>query len=226
MIKNTELLYRKAKEFQDKRSDLNKKYEKDLQSIERFKGSQGYEADMKKLKDQYEADMKKLIEENRHDLFDVLGYMMTAIQKRSISAPSAEQLNLLNLLKMKENVTLEECERIAEAVKDNPIALSIVTETAHKHGIMRSFNHLCPEMTNESAYESVKSLKNWLQDFIQYDTTKASRTAKRYHDEHYGMSEIQLTKRRLFSDQKEFYQEIFPDDWTLEQFTKIVDAED
>ena len=40
MISNTELLYVKAKQFQDKRVKIVEDYEKAFQALERFKGSQ------------------------------------------------------------------------------------------------------------------------------------------------------------------------------------------
>ena len=149
---------------------------------------------------------------------------MDAIGRRSVSAPTNDQVNLLNVLKMKKKVTLEECQRTAEAVKDNPIAISVVTEIAHDHGIMQSFDYLCPEMSSQRASEIVTGMKNTLEDFLQYDTTRASRLAKEYHDTHYGATEGGLTKRRLFTDQADFYREEGFDPETLRQFSEIVDA--
>jgi hypothetical protein len=149
---------------------------------------------------------------------------MDAVGRRSVTAPTNDQINLLNVLKMKKKVTLEECQRTAEAVKDNPIAVSVVTEIAHDHGIMQSFDYLCPEMSSQRASDIVTGLKNGLEDFLQYDTTRASRLAKKYHEEHYGAVEGGLTKRKLFTDQADFYREEGFDPETLRQFSEIVDA--
>lgn len=224
MIKNTELYFKKMKAFQDKRSEIMETYEKELQSIERFKGSTGYDDEKKKLKEKLEEDLSSLRDEYRPGLLVVLGGMMDAIGKRSVSAPTSDQVNLLSVLKMKRKVTLEECQRTAEAVKNNPIAVSVVTEIAHDHGIMHSFDHLCPEMSSQRASEIVTGMKNNLEDFLQYDTTKASRIAKDYHDRLYGETESGLTKRRLFTNQAEFYREEGFDPETLRQFSEIVDA--
>lgn len=224
MIRNTELYFVKMKAFQDKRAELTEAHDKIVKSLERFKGSKGYEEDLKKENDRFEAELKALRDEYRPGIQTVFGGMMDAIGKRSVSAPTNDQVNLLNILKMKKKVTLEECQRTAEAVKDNPIAVSIVTEIAHDHGIMRSFDKLCPEMSSQRATDIVTSLKNGLEDFLQYDTTRASRLAKKYHDAHYGETEGNLTKRRLFTDKDDFYRSEGFDPETLRQFSEIVDA--
>ncbi len=224
MITNTELYYAKMKAFQDKRAELTEAHDKKVKSLERFKGSKGYEEDLKKENDRFEAEMTALRDEYRPGLLTVIGGMMDAIGKRSVSAPTNDQVNLLNVLKMKKRVTLEECQRTAEAVKDNPIAVSVVTEIAHDHGIMQSFDYLCPEMSSQKASDIVTGLKNGMEDFLQYDTTRASRIAKKYHEEHYGAVEGGLTKRKLFTDQADFYREEGFDPETLRQFSEIVDA--
>lgn len=224
MITNTELYYAKMKEFQDKRAELTEAHDKKVKSLERFKGSKGYEEDLKKENDRFEAEMTALRDEYRPGLLTVIGGMMDAIGRRSVSAPTNDQVNLLNVLKMKKKVTLEECQRTAEAVKDNPIAVSVVTEIAHDHGIMQSFDYLCPEMSSQKASDIVTGLKNGMEDFLQYDTTRASRIAKKYHEEHYGAVEGGLTKRKLFTDQADFYREEGFDPETLRQFSEIVDA--
>jgi len=225
MITNTELLYLKMKQFQDKRVELVEKYEEGLQSIERFKGSPGYNDEEKKLKDQYEADLIALVGEYRPGFLTIFGGMMDAIGRRSISAPTNDQINLLNVLKMKRKVTLEELQRTAEAVKDNPIAISVLNEIAQDHGVMRSFDSLCPEMSSQRASEIVTGMKNGLDDYLQHDTTKASRVADQYYHKHYGTSEGKLTKRRLFTDKADFYREIGLEGETLRQFSEIVDGE-
>lgn len=224
MITNTELYYAKMKAFQDKRAELTEAHDKKVKSLERFKGSKGYEEDLKKENERFEAELTALRDEYRPGLLTVIGGMMDAIGRRSVSAPTNDQVNLLNVLKMKKRVTLEECQRTAEAVKDNPIAVSVVTEIAHDHGIMQSFDYLCPEMSSQKASDIVTGLKNGMEDFLQYDTTRASRIAKKYHEEHYGAVEGGLTKRKLFTDQADFYREEGFDPETLRQFSEIVDA--
>lgn len=225
MITNTELFYTKAKQFQDKRIEIMEGYEKSRKTLDRFKGSQGYEEDLKKLDEKLEKDLADLRNEYRPGFNVILGSMLDAVGRRSVSAPTNEQINLLNVLKMKKKVTLEECQRTAEAVKDNPIAISVVTEIAHDHGIMNSFDHLCPEMSSQRASDVVKSMKSGIEDFLEHDTNRASRIAKKYYNEMYGKTEGGLTKRKLFGTKEEFYSDNMGlDADSFRQFSEIVDA--
>ena len=223
MITNTELYYTKMKGFQDKRAELTEAHEAKMKKLEPFKGSKAYDEELKKENELFGAEMTALQEKYRPELQTVFGGMIDAIGRRSVSAPTTDQVNLLNVLKMKKKVTLEECQRTAEAVKNNPIAVSLVTEIAHDHGIMQGFDHLCPEMSSQRASDIVTSLKTETEDFLQFDTTRASRLAKRYHDVHYGETEGGLKKRRLFTNQDEFFRSIGLEGETLRQFSEIVD---
>ena len=223
---NTELFYKKMQAFQDRRIEIVEAYEKDLENLKRFEGSEGYKEDRKKLDEKHEAELKQLQNEYRPGIWMAFGGMVDAIGRRTVSAPTNDQVNLLNVLKMKRKVTLEECQRVAESVKDNPIAVSLVTEIAHDHGLMHSFDYLCPEMSSQTASDIVGTLKEFANDFLQYDTSKASRVAKEYHDVRYGDSGFKPSKRRRFEDQDSFYYKTlnFTED-SFKLFSDIVNQE-
>lgn len=221
----TKLFYEKAKRFQDEREKLTKAHDATVQYLERFAGSQGYDDEMQKENDRFETAMKNLRDESRPGLTMALSGMTDAIGKRTVKAPTADQINLLNILTMKKKVTVEELTRIAETIKDNPVALSLLTEIAHDHGIPRSFESICPEMSSTTAMSIVQGMRDGLEDYLMYDTTKASRSAVRFHEEHYGGKvEGGLKKRKLFDDIDGFYSEMYGmDETTLDKFSEIVD---
>ena len=61
MISNTQTLYELLKDFQDKRSALVADYEHSLNVMEKYKGSEGYEEDIKKLQEAHEKEDLQLI---------------------------------------------------------------------------------------------------------------------------------------------------------------------
>jgi hypothetical protein len=214
------------KEYQDKRERLVKNYENGVRDLERFKGSRGYNEDLKKLTDKFEDDRKKLIEEYAPGINASLGGMLDAIGKRTVEAPTTEQVNLLNVLKMKRRVTLEELQRVAETVKGNPIALSLVTEIAQDHGIIHSFEDLNPEMSSSAASEIVQTLKDSVGDFLNYDTSKAARLAKDYHERFYGATDQELPKRETFEDKEGCFRQLCGlEGDSLKVFCEIADGE-
>ena len=225
MISNSELYYTKMKEFQDKRVELTDAHDKKVKTLERFQGSTGYEEDMKEENKRFEDELKALRDEYRPTFNTIFSGMFEAIGRRSVSAPTNDQVNLLNVLKMKKKVTLEDCQRTAEAVKDNPIAVSIVTEIAHDHGIMHSFDNLCPEMSSQRASDIVTGMKQGLEDYLLYDTTRASRIVAKHNETMYGVTDVKLPKRKIFTNQEEFYRDtVGLEGETFRLFSEIIDA--
>lgn len=222
-MKNTELFYRQAKTFQDKRAAIMDRYGKDKQALERYKGSQGYAEELEQIETKHKAELKALVNECRPGMQTVLKSMLENIGSRTMPAPTTEQVNLLNVLKMKEHVTVEDCQRVAEAVKDNPLAVSVVTDIAHEKGILQSFDNVCTEMSSKRAGEIVTTLSHEIEDFLQHDTTRASRLAQNYAAEHYGNTASNLTKRQLFTSEAEFYSTVGLEGETLQRFSEIVD---
>ena len=208
MIKNTDAFFKKAKEYQDKRAQIMTKYENDMQKLEVYKGSEGYSRDIKALQDTRDADLKALKDEYRPGFMTTLDGMTEAIGKRTVSAPTNDQSNLLNALRMRKKVSRSDLQRVAETVKDNPIALGIVTEISHDQGYPYSYDHLCKELSSEKASEIVDGLRSGLEDFMSYDTKKISRLEERYQADLYGQTGNALVKRDLFSDREGCFREI------------------
>ena len=224
MLSNTDYLFHLAKEFQDLREALTSAFEASVRMKEKYKGSAGYQEEIKKLQADYDSQLSALRDEYRYKLSNALGYMSQAISKRTVKPPTNEQLLILELLKMRKKPTEEECSRAAQAVSDNPIAVKIVSEIAQEVGIMRNYDNMCPEMSTEAAMNVINTLAAGIKDFISFDTTKASRMENRIHVEHYGGEGRPLTKRALFSDKEGCYMELAKiDEETLKKFSDIVD---
>lgn len=227
MITNTDLFYTKAKQFQDRRTEIVEEYENKARMLEKFKGSAGYDMEMQELTKAKNGKIKAIQEEYRPIFQAIFSGMMDAIGRRSMKAPTNEQVNLLNMLKMKRRVTAEEVERVAAAVKDNPIAISVLQDIAVDHNLPGSLAGISDEMTSEKAATVVSEMLSGMEDYLMYDTTRASRMAKEYHEAHYGESRAKLTKRALFSNKSEcFYEFTGMDSASLAQFSSIVDGQE
>ena len=63
---------------------------------------------------------------------------------------------------------------------------------------------MCPIMDNESALAAVENLRDGVNDFIKYDSSRASRVAQRYYRINQGI-ELETTPRRAFSEKSECF---------------------
>lgn len=228
MIRNTEAFYARAKQFQDKRTQMVSDYEKKLDSMKRYEGSKGYQEDLEKLQKAHREDLKALQNEYRASLRTILKGMNEALSRRKINPPTNDQLNLIHLLKTRDKVSRGELDRVAEMVKDNGIAMGVIQEVARANGIMKNYESMCTEMSSSYAQRVINGISDGLEDWLQYDTKKVGRIAQRYHAEHYSspVDERALPKRELFKDKAGCYSDLAGLDHDgLRLFSEAVDAE-
>lgn len=229
MISNTELFFAKALKFQEKRSALVEAYETKLKGLEKFRGSAGYDQEVKALKKKHEADLTALREEYEPGFRTVLDAMVAAIGRRNLTPPTADQVATLQVLKMKRRVTADDIARAAQTVKDSRLALDVLADIAQEHGVPHSgFDDLCPEMSTADALRAVDNLRSGINDFMTHDTKKISRIAADYYARHYGDNggnETALPKREQFTDREGCFREIGGiDAGAMEMLTPLVNA--
>lgn len=209
---NTEWLYTQAKAYQDKRRAIMNEYETRLYSLEDTKGSKYYQDETKKAEDKRDEALKALQIEYNETFTKIIKAMNEANARRTMKAPTEDELRLISALKMRENISENELTMIANAVKGNGLCLSIVQETAKKNNIMR--NYCSFEEGKEMPFAAVESeingLASSLRDFVSYDTTKAARLERKMHETHYGINPDApaLPKRALFNDKAGCFKEL------------------
>lgn len=221
----SELFFVYAKEFQNKRAELTAAYDERVARLERYAGSQGYEEDVARIRKEEGAALTVLQDEYRPHLYRTLDRMKEAIDKRKMDPPEDWMVNMLQILKMKEDITEEDLDRVAESVGSCGLALDVVQEIAKKHGIPGDYRRKSREMSSRYAHDIVVSLRSGVSDFIQYDTTKSSRIAdSRYMEMH--NSHAPMRKRPLFTTQEGCYEALcgLSGD-SLDQFKGIIDAD-
>ena len=226
MIKNTEAFYARARQYQDKRAQLVSDYEKKLESLKKYEGSKGYQEDLEKLKKAHSDDLTALQDEYRASLKTILKGMEDALSRRKVNPPTNDQLNLIHLLKMRDKVSQEELDRVAEMVRDNGIAMGVIQEVARANNIMKNYESMCSEMSSSYAQKVIKGMSDGLEDWIMYDTPRAGRLANQYYHEHYGTPERELQKRPLFEDMAGCFEDLAGLDHDgLKLFSEAVDTE-
>lgn len=206
-MKNTDLFFIRAKEFQGKRAGLVDAYEKKMQALEDTKGSRFFDDESKKAEEIKEEALKALKDEYNGYFRASLEAMSKANESRQMIPPTEEELRVLQMLKLKDKPTEAEFAAAANTLKGNPTCLSILTEMSHKAGYMRGYHSEAKEMPVDVADETIKGLHSSLRDFMDYDTTKAARLARAHKDNFYGVAPDApaLPKRRLFETKEECF---------------------
>ena len=238
MIKNTDLFYARAKEYQDKRKSIIDAYEKRITELADAKGSKYYTDETTKAETAKNDALEALKSEYR-GYFDIsLKAMSDANNARGITPPSQDQLAILQALKMRSKPTNDteraafqrELDRVANSCADNAMAISVINDIARDCGMIRGYHSTANEMSIQDADRFITNLKAALPDFMEHDTSRAARVAADYHAQHYGTTgdERPLPKRALFEDKAGCYAELTHDYLTgdgLTAFCAAVDGE-
>lgn len=222
-MKNSENLFFHAKKYQDERKAIIDAYEKKMLSLEDARGSKLYEKESAKAADERDKALNSLQAEYKGGFDSILKEMRNVSESRGATPPTEDELRIIQALKLKETATQGELDRIANAVKNNGLCLSVVQDVAKKNGIMRNYLALCTEKTMPAAgvEDCIKSLGNCLADFIKHDTSRAARMAREAHERVYGKIDetkpaervtggytsgyTPVPKRPLFDTKESFY---------------------
>lgn len=168
-------LYSVLNEFNRFRLVLHDYYAKQIKSMEKYKGSFGYEKDYKKYLKEYKDRLEKGQADAYKDLDYVLSKYKKAVDNYIIESPSDEQLRILQTLSLKKKWTQEELDDIAQSVKDNPLALSVVTDKAKENGLLHTrYDKLNNKPTKRQLQNDLEYIKGISTHFIKTPFSKAS----------------------------------------------------
>ncbi|MBR3505327.1 MAG: hypothetical protein IKO07_13945 [Clostridia bacterium] len=134
-MKRTEILYSAMKDFTDARIAARAEYFAKMKPIETAKGSKYYNDARKEA----EKARRATVDEARAKAADTVDVMIASMRKansvRAMAAPTEEQLRILQALKMREKVTLNELDAAANAMCGNGAGLAVVEEIAQNSGV-------------------------------------------------------------------------------------------
>lgn len=227
---NSETFYTLAHEFQNRRAEITSEYEARMEAIATAKGSEFYQTESEKAAKKRDQALKDLKKEYADSINITLEAMQKTNNKRGIAAPTEEELRITQALKLRDSVTVEELDRVANALSHSEICLAVVQEIAHANGIF-GHNYLARldsgEMPVQTVNAHIKALAKATQDFLEHDTRRSARLAADFYTAHYGTSENEppIAKRKLFESKSGCFAELIGlDGADLSAFCAAVDG--
>ncbi len=213
-MKNSDFLYVSAKQYQDSRKDIEDSYLKRMKVLESAKGSRYFTIEADKATRTREEGLKKIKADFMKAAKAALKSMFETSNSRTFEAPTPEETAILNALKMRETVREGEIMKAANAIK-SPLALEVLREIAKKNGFVQHIDGDADnEMSVRETQELIKSLSSSIEDFIDFDTSRAARKAREHKANFYGLTSEEaatpIKKRPLFNTKAAFYDEITP----------------
>ena len=196
-MKNSDRYFENVKRFEEKRQEIISGYERTVEDLQKYQGSRFFEDEVQKAKDARDAALADLRREYDGIFTEALRVMRVTSDKRKAQAPTAEQLRILEVLKMRDSVTRDEIEAAANAMKGNLSALKILTELAamnNLRGVMRMFDG---PMARSDVEDVLASLEHGTRDLLEHDTRRSARIVQAYRQRVYGgASDAPLPKRK------------------------------
>ena len=224
---NTTNLYRTIAAFMTARSEAIEEYRLMTRRYEAAKGSKLYSDKMdeaRKKRDKTISDAQFIA---KQEIRETLKAMAEKADKIALQAPTAEQIRLLQLLKMKDRLTEAECTGAANAMNGNAACLALVDELARKSGVLHTsyVNSLAVKTYSpETARMTIKALGESCFDIVN-NTTGASKPAllaKQWHQNVHGSTfdPYELPQEEPFKDESDFYEQM---NIPLSAFSSAVD---
>lgn len=132
-MKNTQRYHQFIRDFRKAVSMANEKFDPACKDLERYRDSEYYQEDKAKI----DKARKELLDEVRQgakkELNAIVDDMRRTYESKPSKAPTAEQLAILQALKMRDSVSKDELREALNAVKGCPLAERVVGEVAAKH---------------------------------------------------------------------------------------------
>ena len=134
-MSNTGKFYQTIKAFREELRGLEAEYQSEMQKLEPHKGSAYYEKAESALSKARELTLDELRRVYGKTFEDIFTAMEKEYGSKPMTAPNADQLAMLQVLKMRDSVTREEVRQAVNACTGCAVALEMLKEIAHKNNI-------------------------------------------------------------------------------------------
>lgn len=160
----TKKYYNVIKKYRDAVRDASDEYDLTLQKNAALYGSPRYAEIEREAAAKRDATLSTAKRETLDAVREVCATMRTNAKARKTVAPTAEQLAILQALKMREKVTAGELRHAANALAGCPLALSVLDELAQSCPGAGRFN---VELTDGEIDDRVNSLERGALAFLR-----------------------------------------------------------
>lgn len=155
-MKNTQRYHQFICDFRKAVSMANEKFEPAYKDLERYRDSAYYQEDKAKIDKARKQLLDKVRQDAKKELNAIVDDMRRTYEQKPSKAPTAEQLAILQALKMRDSVSKDELREALNAVKGCPLAERVVGELAAKHHHVLGMER---ELTSDTVRRSLDAMR-------------------------------------------------------------------
>ena len=208
-------LFDALRSFDNVRRENRSEYLSIKKNCERFKGSSGYDDDMKKAKAKRKAADDAARDTASKKINECLQQMRENIKKVAFVAPSPEQVSILQILALKSKVSKTELDRAAQSMNGNSLALSALNDIADKHYFVGSdegqshtnYNALAADLSETALNNYISSIVTACKSRLQTSARDTAYQGARFQAQQHGIKfdEDDLPQKDELVSERQFY---------------------
>ncbi|RKM60498.1 hypothetical protein D6855_07215 [Butyrivibrio sp. CB08] len=135
-MNRTKQFYDLTMKYRKGLNEINDKYDAELAKIDKYRGSAGYDKDRDSIEHRRKDAIAAFQNERLTAFLTIIDEMRKTAKSRTMTAPTSEELALLQALKMRDNIGKDELEQASRTLRNCPVGLSILDEIAKKNDVM------------------------------------------------------------------------------------------
>lgn len=159
--------------YRRKLNEINEKYDQQAKSKEGYRGSPRYESDIAEIEQKRMGEINALRADCRDSFTNCIENMQKAADTRPMTAPTPEQLAILQALQMRERLTRDDLNHAANALTGCSVALGVLEELARKYEILGF--HASTGVSNAFVQGAIKSLADSANVLLTLERTNQRR---------------------------------------------------
>lgn len=165
------VLARCVEGFRNDMKDAYARYDADLEALDRYKGSTGYDEEKAKIDAKLKENTDAIREKYRANFNSVAPNLKKKIGHVGLKAPTTEQINLLTLMKLQSTIDANTLTLAARTLANSPLSLEALHSIAKEKG--QRFWPLGDEYrvrlcTLDTAGRICDTLNTRIQDLLRY----------------------------------------------------------
>lgn len=233
-MSNTKELFDTIDRYMRIRADAREEYMLMERRYEKAKGSPYYTEQMSAARKKRTQTMEEAQAAARAEVKRILEDMCEQAKKISLQPPTQDMLNLLQMLKIKENITQADLDGASNAMNGNGLGLAILDEMAAEHNKKDPLHIIMPVyfqkatagLSTQQALEAIRSVGENCYDIIKNDhgANRVSAYISELHAKRWGgtVNYDELPQEPFFEDVTDFIEHVSPVGYDI--FSKAVDS--
>lgn len=134
MANYTERYFDNLRWLKGELQQVEDEYNDAMKAAEQYRGSKGFDRLVSQATAQRDSMVSVIRDKYGRTFRELINGMREKAATRTVNPPSPEQINVLQVLKMRSKVSMEELKAAARTMQNCPLALSVLEEIGHDNG--------------------------------------------------------------------------------------------